>query len=88
MMNEGGRGELVNLPNGSQVIPHDVSMKYAKEAARSTVGESEDGSSVYNEGDVNITIDRFENNTDRDIETLAYNLAWMTKKERGRLNDY
>ena len=33
-MNEGGRGELVNLPNGSQVIPHDVSLKYAKEAAR------------------------------------------------------
>ena len=87
-MNEGGRGELVNLPNGSQVIPHDVSMKYAKEAARSTVGESEDGPSVYNEGDVNISIDRFENNTDRDLETLAYNLAWMTKKERGRLNDY
>jgi tape measure domain-containing protein len=35
-MNEGGRGELVNLPNGSQVIPHDVSMRYAREAARST----------------------------------------------------
>lgn len=43
---------------------------------------------VYNEGDVNITIDRFENNTDRDLETLAYNLAWMTKKERGRLSAY
>lgn len=35
-MNEGGRGELVNLPNGSQVIPHDISVKYAKEAARTT----------------------------------------------------
>ena len=34
IMNEGGRGELVNLPNGSQVIPHDISVKYAKEAAR------------------------------------------------------
>lgn len=34
VMNEGGRGELVNLPNGSQVIPHDVSQKYAKEAAK------------------------------------------------------
>jgi phage-related protein len=33
-MNEGGRGELVNLPNGSQVIPHDISVKYAQEAAR------------------------------------------------------
>lgn len=34
VMNEGGRGELVNLPNGSQVIPHDLSQTYAKEAAR------------------------------------------------------
>lgn len=33
-MNEGGRGELVQLPNGAQVIPHDVSVKYAKESAR------------------------------------------------------
>lgn len=34
IMNEGGRGELVNLPNGSQVIPHDISVKYARESAR------------------------------------------------------
>lgn len=34
-MNEGGRGELTYLPNGSQVIPHDISVKYAKEVARS-----------------------------------------------------
>lgn len=33
-MNEGGRGELVNLPDGTQVIPHDLSRQYAKEAAR------------------------------------------------------
>lgn len=39
-MNEGGRGELVNLPNGSQVIPHDVSVKYAREAARQNVTQT------------------------------------------------
>lgn len=33
-MNEGGRGELVNLPNGSQVIPHDISVAYAKQSAK------------------------------------------------------
>ena len=33
-MNEGGRGELTYLPSGTQVIPHDISVKYAKEAAR------------------------------------------------------
>lgn len=26
-INEGGRGEIVNLPNGTQIIPHDVSQK-------------------------------------------------------------
>lgn len=36
MMNEGGRGEMVSLPGGSQVIPHDVSMRYAREAGRNT----------------------------------------------------
>ena len=25
-VNEGGRGELINLPSGSQIIPHDLSM--------------------------------------------------------------
>ena len=34
-MNEGGRGELTYLPGGSVVVPHDISMKYAKESARS-----------------------------------------------------
>lgn len=33
-MNEGGRGELVYLPGGAQVVPHDLSVQYAKEAAR------------------------------------------------------
>lgn len=37
-MNEGGRGELTYLPNGAQVIPHDVSMKYAREAAKANNG--------------------------------------------------
>lgn len=33
-MNEGGRGELTYLPGGTVVIPHDISMKYAKESGR------------------------------------------------------
>ena len=28
-INEGGRGEVVNLPNGTQIIPHDVAVKGA-----------------------------------------------------------
>ncbi|HIX48810.1 MAG TPA: phage tail tape measure protein [Candidatus Mediterraneibacter caccavium] len=40
-MNESGRGELTYLPNGSQVIPHDISVKYAKESARANVASTE-----------------------------------------------
>lgn len=47
MMNEGGRGELVNLPNGAQVIPHDVSMRYAREAGRMNA-DNTGGKYVFN----------------------------------------
>ena len=40
-MNEGGRGELTYLPNGAQVIPHDISVKYAKESARANAASAE-----------------------------------------------
>jgi hypothetical protein len=29
-INEGGRGEIVNLPNGTQIVPHDVATKQNK----------------------------------------------------------
>lgn len=29
-INEGGRGEIVNLPNGTQIIPHDVATKQGR----------------------------------------------------------
>ena len=40
-MNEGGRGELTYLPNGAQVIPHDISVKYAKESARANAATAD-----------------------------------------------
>lgn len=45
-INENHRGELVNLPNGAQVIPHDVSMQYARNAARNM--SSQDGGMINN----------------------------------------
>ena len=32
-INEGGRGEIVNLPSGSQIIPHDI----AKQSSNKTI---------------------------------------------------
>ncbi|NOJ41375.1 hypothetical protein [Bradyrhizobium australiense] len=37
MINEGGRGEIVNLPSGAQVIPHDISMQMAAAAGNDKV---------------------------------------------------
>lgn len=88
-INEGGRGELVIMPGGTQVIPHDVSMKYAKESAHASSGRGFQGnrSEVVYEGDVNVTIEKFENHTDKDVEILAYDLGWQTKRERTRLEN-
>lgn len=36
-INEGGRGEIVNLPSGTQIIPHDVSKKTFLQNGRSIV---------------------------------------------------
>lgn len=46
-MNEGGRGELTYLPNGTQVIPHDISVQYAKEAARIAYTQADTQGIVY-----------------------------------------
>ncbi|GGP07271.1 tape measure protein [Oceanobacillus neutriphilus] len=72
-MNEGGRGELVMLPGGSQVIPHDVSMKYAREAGKhaGTSVQGTTGSIVNNEN--NVTIHAVIRN-DKDIDRLARSL--------------
>lgn len=48
-INEGGRGELVSMPGGTQVIPHDVSMRYAREAGRAQASQSSNGAVVIND---------------------------------------
>lgn len=84
-INEAGRGELVNLPNGAQVIPHDLSKTYAKEAARANPGESGIVNNVKQEGDIYVTISEFNNHSDKDIEELSQDLAWLTQRDRRRL---
>lgn len=36
-INEGGRGEIVNLPNGSQIVPHDKSSSGIKNVINNTI---------------------------------------------------
>lgn len=37
IVNEGGRGEIIDLPSGSRVIPHDVSMRMASSGGGVTI---------------------------------------------------
>lgn len=50
-INEGGRGELVNMPGGTQVIPHDVSMRYAREAGKQSASQNGSRQSNYQRTD-------------------------------------
>lgn len=49
-VNENQRGEIINLPNGSQVIPHDESMKQlASSSGNVTVNVTVQGNVIGNE---------------------------------------
>lgn len=78
-INEGGRGELTYLPNGSQVIPHDISVQYAKEAARwNRVAEPLDLSGIL-EG----VIIQIDNSTQVDGTPLLKKAAEYTIQQIG-----
>jgi hypothetical protein len=63
-------GEIMDLPRGTRIIPHDVSMEMAKSGS--------------GKGGITLSIDTFINNRKEDIEELAEELAfYMKKKELG-----
>lgn len=59
-INEGGRGEIVDLPNGTRVIPSDKSKKILEKEANNNI---------------NVTVNVYNpNNVDDIINTIAYKL--------------
>lgn len=78
-MNEGGRGELTYLPNGSQVIPHDISVQYAKESARANAAAEPLDMSGFMEGMVIQII----NNTSVDGTPLKETISDYTIRKIG-----
>lgn len=74
-VNEEG-GELINLPQGTQIIPHDVSMRYAETVAKQqrSLPETKTTGQYYVElKNVNIY-------DQRDIETLSREIAYELDK--------
>lgn len=53
-INEGGRGEIVDLPRGTRVIPHDVSMAMARGAANGNSRPVNFSSTVINQSSAKI----------------------------------
>lgn len=47
-INEGGRGEIVNLPSGSQIIPHDIAKTSANKSIKIDVNFNVDGNLIGN----------------------------------------
>lgn len=81
VINENDRGELVNLPNGSQVIPHDISLKYAEEAAAHL------GTATNNFGGITVQINNPSLSSEQDVKATAIQLSDAVINEISRRID-
>jgi len=80
-MNEGGRGELTYLPNGTVVIPHDISMKYAKESARVNNNYDNDHINASSNQYINVHLNDARIYDTRDISEISKDLAEEIRRE-------
>lgn len=80
-MNEGGRGELTYLPNGSIVIPHDISMKYAKESARVNNQFDSDVQNIGGNQYIKVEMKDANIYDTRDTEEIGKDLAEQISRE-------
>lgn len=48
-VNEGNRGELINLPSGSQIVPHDLAKQAVNKQPNITINLSVAGNVIGNE---------------------------------------
>lgn len=63
-VNEVG-GEIMDLPTGTRIIPHDVSMEMARNSNKNNISNNETGNGLT------LSITNFINNRKEDIEELA-----------------
>jgi len=63
-------GEILDLPSGTRIIPHDVSMEMARNSGKNNSG-----------GGINLTITNFINDRKQSIEELAEELQYYIKKK-------
>lgn len=78
-----GTGEIMDLPGGTRIYPHDVSVQMAREAAKEVAREfAKENKQQTPGGNLTLSIKEFINNREQDIEDLADELAFYLR-ERG-----
>lgn len=84
VINERG-GELVNLPDGTQVIPHDISVQYAREAARANSVNSIDLTGILEGVIINVYSQTNVDGTPLMQKSADYTIRKITNQQRGNI---
>ena len=84
-INESGRGELVNLPNGTQVIPHDISARYARETARANSGMMIDLEGILEGVVINVYSQTNIDGTPLMQKSADYTIKKITNQQRSNM---
>lgn len=79
-----GTGEIMDLPGGTRIYPHDVSIQMAREAAKEVAKEFAKESKANNSGirDLNLNIKEFNNMREQDVADLADEIAFYLRETR------
>ena len=84
VINERG-GELVSLPDGTQVIPHDISVQYAREAARANSVNSIDLSGILEGVIINVYSQTNVDGTPLMQKSADYTIKKITNQQRSNM---
>lgn len=77
-----GTGEIMDLPGGTRIYPHDVSIQMAREAAKEVAKEfAKQNNQQSSGGNLTLSIKEFINNREQDIEDLADELAFYLREK-------
>ena len=84
VINERG-GELVSLPDGTQVIPHDISFQYAREAARANSVNSIDLTGILEGVIINVYSQTNVDGTPLMQKSADYTIKKITNQQRSNM---
>jgi tape measure domain-containing protein len=84
VINERG-GELVSLPDGTQVIPHDISVQYAREAARANSVNSIDLTGILEGVIINVYSQTNVDGTPLMQKSADYTIKKIANQQRGNM---